>query len=586
MGIRKHLKATLGLLTVGSVAFAGSALAGSNTFDVNQSAGGDVVAKNYDESGAYKQIGDRNEVYVKEQAAGNDSSDTAKILLEQYGNDNIVRVDDSQTAGGNALIKIKQGTDSSPVNSNEVVVGTQEATNGDATLHVQQYSDHNSVHISSSTAAENNDFEIVQEGTSYNQITINSQSAGRNQTSQITQDGASATAHSHLEIGSQTAALDISNTVHQTADADGRNTIYISIQNSSGGSITNSITQQNDGNDSNDITIGSQIASADIVNTMSQTGTDDAISVTYQSAGSDINNDVTQSGDSNSLAVERQIANSGYVHNTVTQIGDGNNVVLKQSADQNIDVTINMNGNDNLAKINGTSNSGSDIVNITVNGDNTQIAGADYDSGELTFDSAGYAYQNAENNNSLTITAGSDNIFGIHQEATNGANTFAANVVNNNTNLIYQVASSGDNVADITEGSNNYASVYQNGGDNSLTLNLTDDNKVLGAYLDADNHVVAYAVSDNKPAVQSGAANNIMDIEVASGNTNTFAIHQEASTQNYFHAVVNGSNNNVLVYQTAATTAYADVTIASDGNTLKIHQNSTSGSATVEAYVE
>ena len=588
MGIRRHLKATLGLLAVGSVAFAGSAFAGSNTFDVNQSAGGDVVAKNYDESGAYKQIGDSNNVYVKEQAAGNDSSDTAKILLEQYGNSNSVAVNNSQTAGGNALIKVKQGTDSSAVEGNVIAVGTQTATNGNATLHVQQYTDHNSVHINNSTANNNNDFEIVQEGTSYNVILIDTQNAGGNQTSQITQDGSSSTAHSHLDISQQTAALDISNTVHQTADSNGINDITIAIQNSTGGSITNNLTQQNSGDNANQITIASQTASNDIVNTMSQSGNGDQISVSVQTAGADINNNITQSGAGDVVTVETQTANSGHIYNTVTQTGDSNNVVLNQSADQNIDVTISMNGNNNLARIKGSSTSGSDTVNITVNGSDTKIAGVSYDSssGTLTFNQSGYARQSAQNDNTLTITAGSSDTFGIYQEASSGANTFSANVGDDNVNLVYQVASSGDNSVNITEGSTNYASVYQNGGTNSLTLNLTDTNKVLGSYLDSDNHVVAYASSDDMPAVQTGADTNVMDIEVASGNTNTFAIHQEASTENYFHASVNGSNNNIYVYQTASTTAYADITVASDGNTLKIHQNSASGSATVEAYVE
>ena len=622
MGVRKHLKATLGLLAFGGVAFAGAAHAANgkgeiyvkqhaktsatveapdsynqvSTVTVNGTTEGRAVQINTDNKAP-------NKAYIA-QGESNAQVDKATIKLAQIGKGNQVGDDKDnplvmKATGHNATLTIVQAKEENNNSnaSNDAVTGnkvvsddlastklTIEATKGNNTVTIKQKSDGNKVYVGQVKGG-SVDLTITQKGTS------NEDNGGIIRFTKLTANN----------------AIDLNLTQNGDKNKmlfgsyDGQDDASLS-QEVSVNSISGGIDQEGNDNlvqmfkvdaSSADVTLKNYDGSADL----SQDGSDVIKLNNVKVEGATADFYVTQGSGTNTI-VMGDINSSGEAEKLVKF---GESVTFKANQSDYADIkilnsTFTDNANFDIQQSGGSSTDHNQVAieNTTVrgttdvtivqneNGNNRVFVGTDVQSFEV------------DGNVTAKITqSGKDNLFQIvsgtvgSDLTVKGYSDDTLTMDGDDNAVVFANLSSGSDTTvamDISGDDNQFLADVNAGTTNSIKMNISgNSNTFYGASADSNDNVTQNAGSN---LIMHAGGKNDFDVQIT-GDSNQIGLEQVASADNTFHAVINGSNNHIGVYQHNANGSnYVDINIASSGNTISIYQDvaNTSGDATVLVY--
>lgn len=599
MGIRKHLKATLGLLAVGSVAFAGAAHADSSTVDVQQNASGKAQFVKQKDGSEQFEIGGDNNV----------------LLIQQTGKD--VTLEGSMTGGNNNVGNIVNGTkEYLKMTAND---GSNDY-NIDFNLH-QDGSDHinvTSVNLTSEDGGGSKKGEIdaagdinltVTQNAGANTINVGYVKSAAAMTGSVTQQDGGTLNLNYVE----TTSGDMNFTVNQSGGAYNKITLGDDIAPVKAGSLEAKITQQT--GDSNvvnlyDFNVGGKLTVEGYSDdTLTQDGGSNTVLIHDVDSANDTTMAIDQSGDSNQIHVDKIDASAGAISFKANQENGSNVIDIANLTSDAADVSadINQTGGSDSFKVDTIVEANDNVaISATQSGssDSVELGTVTSDSGkaQLTFTQSG----SSDTVNMNTVTAEKDVTMNITQSA-------ASDKVDLN-----KVSSSDDAVSitvDQSSSNSEFIVADEISAKNAVTINVTqengDSNKFKVNDIKSTNGAVDLAV------LMNGSNNSIGGIDVGAdanslaadydaglvqeagddatlhaniyGTENTVALKQVAGTTAEFYLDMGSSssavtNNTVAVYQDASTSAYADIDVTGSNNTLKLYQ--TSSGASVYADID
>ncbi len=625
MSIRRHLKATLGLLAVGGVAFAGAAHAdnGKGEIYIEQHATESATVKAPDEynqvettsvtgttEGKAVQINTDdtapNKAYIKQ---GTESSKVKKATVElaQIGKNNKVGDDETHkltmTATGDATLKViqakEQNNNANAVNDavtgNEVVSDNLAstklsiaATNGDNTVTIHQKSDGNKIYVGDIKGGSVN-LTITQEGTS----------------------AADKGGVIHFTKLQATDAIDLKLTQNGDSNKmyfgsyDGQSDSNLS-QEVNVNSISGGIDQKGDENlvqmfkveaSSADVYLKNYNDSGDL----SQDGSDGIYLNNVEVDGSTAKFQVTQGSDANTITIG-DIDSSGAPADLVKF---GSSVTFKADQSNYGDITLLNSTFTGEATFDiqqsGGANNKHNLVefqNVTVSGTTDFTAVQEKNGGnQILFGTDTQSVSISKNLTAKITQSGEDNHFKIDYGTVKGNLTIEGysddtlNMSGTDNTVEFAHLDSGTDSAtadttiamDISGDGNVMLADIEADGSNTIKMNINGSNNLLYGATKSNGNV---SMSQGTQLVMKAGGNNDFDVQIT-GDGNHIGLHQEASGDNVFHAVISGSNNEIGVYQTNASgNNYVDIHIASSGNTISIYQDvaNTQGNASVLVY--
>ncbi len=596
MGIRRHLKATLGLLAVSSVAFAGVAHADSSTVDVQQDASGKAqFVKQKDGSEQFEIGGENNVLLVKQ--TGQD------VILEGSmtgGNNNVGNiVNDSKeylkmtaSDGSNRYnIDFKLNQDGSDhINVTSVTLTSEDGGGGkkgeieaagDINLTVTQSAGANTVNVGYVKSASTITGVVTQQdGGTLDLDYIETTNGSMNFT--VNQSGG---AYNEIKLGDDTSPV-------------------------KAGSLEASVTQtgENDKVELYDFNVGGKLTIKGYSDDdLTQSGANNTIRIHDVDSTGDTTLAVDQSGNSNRVHVDR-LKSANEVSFKVNQENDTNTVDIMNltSTSNGIDVDINQTGGndsfgvDTLIK--------ADTVKITVaqsgDSDSVDLNSITSEEGivELSFTQEG----SSDEAKLDTVTAKKDVKVDITQseesdkvdinKVSSDSDAVEINVIQTSSNSDFIVAD------EISAKNKVYVKVTQENGDlNKLKVNdvkstdgavdfevlMNGSNNTIGG-IDVGSDANSLAANYDAGLIQEAKDNATLKVNVY-GSGNTVALKQVAETTAEFYLDIGTNNNsvtdnNIYVYQDAKTAAYADIDVTASGNTLKLYQ--TSSGANVYADID
>ena len=599
MSIRRHLKATLGLLAVGSVAFAGAAHADNSVVDVQQNASGKAqFVKQKDGTEQFEIGGDSN-----------------VLLVKQTGKD--VTLEGSMTGGNNNVGNIANGSKeylkmTAKDSSNDYDIDFKLNQDGSDAINVT------SVNLTSQDGSGSKKGEIdaagninltVTQNAGANTINVGYVKSAAAMTGNVTQQDGATLNLKYVE----TTSGNMDFTVNQSGGASNRITLGDDIAPVKAGSLEAKITQQTgDSNAVNlyDFNVGGKLTIKGYSDdTLTQDGGSNTVLMHDVDSAADTEIAIDQSNNSNQIHVDKIDASAGAITFKVNQENGGNVVDVANLTSDSADVSadINQTGGGDSFKVDTQVKANDDVtISATQSGssDSVELDTVTSNSGkaQLTFTQSG----SSDTVSMDTVTAEKDVTMNITQSA-------ASDKVDIKT------VTSSDDAVDITvdQSSSNSEFIIADevSAKNKVTIDVTqengDSNKLKVNDVKSTNGAVDFEV------VMSGSNNSMGGIDVGSdanglaanydaglvqeagdnatlkahiyGDQNTVALKQVAGTTADFYLDIGSSgstvnNNEVDVYQNASTSAYADIDITGSNNTLKLYQ--TSSGANVYADID
>jgi len=592
MGIRKHLKAALGFLAVGSVAFAGAAnAAGNNELYVEQhakdSATVEAPASYKDMSNVDTEHGravqyntsdsNPNKAYIKQ---GEDSAKTKEATLKfvqigegnQVGDANdkplLMKAQDHKAELTIIQAKDQNHDSSDAVTGNKIVSdslnsGTQltiEATSGDNTVTIKQKTDNNEIDVGYIKGGSVN-LDVTQEGGNTNKIKFTDLEASSTLDLTIEQNGGT----NKLYFGSYDGQTDAS-----------------ASQKVNVGSLTGGITQSGDSNVAQFYNVDASAASVSLNNydksgNLSQDGNDYLNVNNLKVDGASAELDITQGADTNTITIGDIASGS-----PTDQVHIGQSLTFKANQSNYADITllsvdISGEANFDIQQSGGSASKHNTVKlqNVTVNGDvskfnvtqengggnNVLLGGAGNSlklgslSAEITQDGQDNDVEILDGSVDGAVTAkisqtGTDNVFKIGEVDIKGDLTikgYSSDTLemtgDDNTVNFKNLSSGGDTTIAMTivknnDGGNEFiAKNVSAGTTNTIKLNISgDDNKIKGA---TGSSVHTLTMDDAGLVMEAGSGSNDFDMNIT-GDDNKIGIYQVASASNELKAVIQG----------------------------------------------
>lgn len=621
MGIRKHLKATLGLLAVGSVAFAGAAHADNSTVDVQQKASGKALfVKQKGTTDQFEIGGNDNVLLIKQtgnnvtlegymtggnnnvgnivnnekkylEMTANDGSNDHDIdfVLHQDGSDQINVTSVNLVGGGSEEGKIKAANDISltveqKAGANKINVGYVKSA-GTMTGNVTQQ-DGGTLNLNYvETTSGNMDFTVNQSGGANNTITLGddiapveagilnakiTQQAGDSNKAKLYEFevGGTLTIEGYSDDtltqdgGSNTVLVhDVESAGDTTVGIDqsgNSNRVHVDKINASAGTISFKANQENDNNAIDIANLTSD--AADVTADINQTGGSDTFKVdTRVEANDNVAISASQSGSSDTVELDTVTSNSGKAQLTFTQSGSSDSVTMDTvTAEKDVTMNVTQSAASDTVDIKKVSSS-ADAVDITVDqsSSNSEFIVAE----EIS----------AKNKVDINVTQenGDLNKLKVNDvKSTNGAVSFTV-VMNGSNNSMGGIV--------VGDDANGLAADYDSG-----LVQEAENDATLTANIYGERNTVALkqiAGTDATFTLNIGSSG-------ASVNDNEVDVYQNAATSAYADIAVTGSNNTLKLYQTSSgANVYADIDITSSGNNIAITQKAgDAGASYVRVY--
>ena len=604
MGIRRHLKATLGLLAVGGVAFAGAAHADENAAVINQD---QVGGKAYHE---VTQKGSKNLLYLTQKTT--DEGADGSITVEQHGDNNVIGIKasdaetiqskdgsefrdaaDAQKIGmtvsgkTGSTVEITQGTSDATVSNDKVVVDENheidgqaiesaliEADGGNANVTITQSSSNNTIAVGTVKANSGVTLKLTQQDGENNEVYLtNVKTTSGDASITLTQQGTSGSNKAYFgSAGEKT---------------DGTATTYSGAV--SAGSISVNLTQ--DGGalfQAANVEVANELTIQGYSTTTLEQGNGDKVELNYVKSDNAAEFDITQDGSENKLIL-------GSVGNEDSKVSSGGTMTIK--ANQKSGSVINMqnvSSGSTMSITTDQTDSSINMTDVTVDGSLTMKG---YNAGNVLDQNKGKISLKT-----VTVEVG-DAEFDIDQYGKNNSdaqitlnNVTVTGYTDNNNNsqggLTVEIRQ-GDSDSKVTSASVTFghdvfgsltADIQQDGNYNTVQVNNTSVGKAADITIVQNNSDATDSAEVNLVQIGNGSIGTGDSYDVSVDGNATINIDQDGK-QNKFELLeadvtnltvkgydqtspllMNGDNNSLVIEKVHAADAKVYATFDNDGN--------------------